>query len=163
MTATAFELAPSRVYPLPQRDLVPVGAHSAVRGGINSTEAHIGQYDECSEGVLLVLPNILKAKILVIGNMYRYVHEVPFSEGNASVVSGGADFWHILRETKAHRLNIFRILILYLSSLSLKGMRSFFMVFFVILNFTLAPAKWRSKGRLEIYWVYWVRYSHIQK
>ena len=43
------------------------------------------------------------------------------------------------RETKAQRLNIFRILILYLSSLSLKGMRSF--LWFVILNFTPAPLR----------------------
>ena len=50
-----------------------------LRGGINTVEARIGQYDKCSESIL-VLPNIFSTTILVIGNMYRYIEKAPFGD-----------------------------------------------------------------------------------
>ena len=68
------ERTPSAISPIPLIHLDTWGClgDSCDRNGIDIKDARIGQYDKCSEGVLL-LPNILKTKILVIGNMYRYI------------------------------------------------------------------------------------------
>ena len=59
-------------------------------------EAHIRQYDTCLE-VVLVLPNIWKTTIFVIGNMYRYIGKVSFRDQKAS---WSCEFWLIPRESK---------------------------------------------------------------
>ena len=58
-------------------------ATASVRGGIDTMEPHIRQYDKCLE-VVLVLPNIWITTIFVTGNMYRYIGKVSFRDQKAS-------------------------------------------------------------------------------
>ena len=76
---------------------------SELRGVIDTTDAHIGQYDTCSEGVL-VLPNIYTTTILVIGNMYRYIEKCLLG----TKTPPGADFWLISQGIQGSQTDIFR-------------------------------------------------------
>ena len=48
------------------------GRALAIRALIDTDHAHIGQYDKCFTGILLIA-DICSITILVIGNMYRYI------------------------------------------------------------------------------------------
>ena len=51
-------------------------SRAKVRGGIDSEDTHIGQYDKILVVYrLLPICNILMIKVLVIGNMYRYLRK----------------------------------------------------------------------------------------